>query len=95
MEDEVFADFVGGVALTGSVVRMDLASLSMTEKDDRDQPKAVVRQRVIMPVEGFVRSFAVMARVMEQLEKQGLVKRTSESDPQTAPLVAPQSVNFK
>ena len=94
MEDERYADFVGGVTLTGAVVRLDLVSLSTTEKDDKDQPRVVLRQRVIMPVEGFIRSFAVMARVMEQLEKQGVIKRGT--GPNAAPVSPgpPQSVNF-
>jgi len=95
MNEECFADFVSGVSLNGSIVRLDLASLSTTEKDEKDQPKAVFRQRVIMPVEGFVRSFAVMARAMEQLEKQGVIKRPTGTDLKTAEPSAPQSINFK
>jgi hypothetical protein len=94
VEDERYADFVGGVTLTGTVVRLDLVSLSTTEKDDKDQPRTVIRERVVMPVEGFVRSFAVMARVMEQLEKQGVIKRSAGSNLPSVPPGPPQSVNF-
>ena len=97
MEDERFADSIGEIGLTGPVVRMDLVSLSVTEKDDKKQPKPVFRQRIIMPLEGFVRSFALMAQVMQQLEKQGVIKRGGAQDeakvvPEAGP---PKSANFK
>ena len=94
MEEERYADFVGGVTLTGTVVRLDLYSLSTTEKDDKEQPRAELRQRVVMPVEGFIRSFGVMARVMEQLEKQGVIKRGAGPNAPPLPPGPPQSVNF-
>jgi hypothetical protein len=97
MEDERYADAIGEIGLTGPVVRMDLVSLSATEKDEKNQPKPVFRQRVVMPLEGFVRSFALMAQVMQQLEKQGVIKRPGGSGeakvvPEAGP---PKSANFK
>ena len=93
MEEERFADAIGEIGITGPVVRMDLVSLSATEKDDKNQPKPVFRQRIVMPVEGFVRSFALMAQVMQQLEKQGVLKR--QEPPAGAEASAPKSKNFK
>lgn len=95
MSDERYADAVGEIALTGPVVRMDLVSLSPTEKDDKGQPKAVFRQRVVMPVDGFVQSFALMARVMQQLEKQGVIKRAVAEGKEAPPPAPPKSSNFK
>ena len=75
MPDELFADRIGEISVTGSVVRVDLISLSATERDANKQHKPVFRQRVVMPVEGFVQSYALMAQVMQDLEKKGLIRR--------------------
>lgn len=77
MIEERYADTFGEVFLTGPVVRFDLVSFSPSERDGNNQPKAVVRERIVMPVDGFVRAFGVMGQVMQQLEKQGVVKRAA------------------
>ena len=97
MSEERYADAIGEVALVGSTVRLDLMSLSQTEKDENGKPKLVFRQRVVMPVDGFLHSFGLMVRVMQQLEKQGVIKRQSADGtavPTPAP-VPPTSTNFK
>ena len=94
MQDEIFADAVGAAAITGPVVRLDLVSMSPTEKDEKGQPKAAFRQRIVMPVDGFVRSFALMAQLMQQLEKQGVIKRQAAGEP-AAETASPKSKNFK
>ena len=100
MSEEVFADNIGGIAITGSVVRIDFVSLSPPPQDDaRKQPKPVLRQRVVMPVEGFIQSFGVMARVMQQLEQKGLIRRADPGGKEAAvaetPAARPSSPNFK
>jgi len=94
MDTELFADAVGAAAITGPVVRLDLVSMSPTEKDEKGQPKAAFRQRIVMPVDGFVRSFALMAQLMQQLEKQGVIKRQAAGEP-AAETASPKSKNFK
>lgn len=95
MNDERFADAIGEIYLTGPLVRMDLVALSTAERDDKNQPKREFRQRIVMPLEGFVRSFALMAQVMQQLEKQGVIKRVA-GEPEVAPgATPPKSANFK
>ncbi len=73
MPEELYADRIAEIAVTGTVVRLDLMSLSATERDANKQPKPVFRQRVVMPVEGFVQSYALMAQVMQDFEKKGLI----------------------
>ena len=104
MSDERYADAIGEISLVGTTVRLDLVSLSHTEKDDKGQPKPVVRERIVMPVDGFLQSFGLMARVMQQLEQQGLIKRqpadgksgAATGAQAAAPaVVPPKSTNFK
>lgn len=95
MNEEIFADTIGELVVTGSVIRMDLFSLSATERDENKKPKPVFRQRVVMPVEGFVQSFALMAQVMQQLEKTGVIKKGPAQGGKPTADVKPSSPNFK
>lgn len=101
MSSELFADRIGEISLTGPLARLDLVSLSVTEKDDEGKPKNEFRQRVVMPIDGFLQSYALMTQVMQQLEKMGVVARAPAA-PGAAPAVdaarptaAVQSPNFK
>lgn len=85
MAEELFADSIGNITVTGSVVRMDLVSASATERDTEGRPKMVFRQRVIMPVDAFGRSFGSMQRIMQQLIKAGVFK-VQPTDAQGAPV---------
>ncbi len=75
MREDVFADGIGEIVVTGTTVRIDLVSLSPTERDADNKPKNVFRQRIIMPVESFMNAFDLMDRVAKQLVQAGTVKR--------------------
>jgi hypothetical protein len=79
MTKEIYSDGIGEVAVTGPVVRLDLLTLSPEERDDKGQPKLVLRKRVVMPVDGFLRSYAVLTQVMKELEKKGLIRKLDEA----------------
>ena len=72
---EIYADGVGEITVTGSVVRIDLVSLSVAQKDENGRPKPVVRKRIVMPVDGFLRTYAVIGNVLQKMEQAGLVRR--------------------
>jgi len=95
--NELFADSVVEISLTGPLIRIDLASLSATEKGADGKPKNEFRQRVVMPVDGFVHAFSLMAQAMQQLEKQGLITRApapAQPAAPAAPAGAAKSPNF-
>ena len=98
MRDEVYSEGIGEVAITGPVVRLDLLTLSLEERDEKGQPKLVLCQRVVMPVEGLIRSFAVLNEAMRELEKRGVVRKhaTPEVPPQQSggAKPPPSSPNF-
>lgn len=77
--DEIFADAVSGIGLVAGMVRIDFVSLSATEKDSDGKPAMVFRQRVVMPPEGFLRTFGAMQNLLNQLEKAGVVTRKAGS----------------
>lgn len=75
MNDELYADRVGEISITGAIVRIDLVSLSPSQKDAAGQAIPVLRQRVIMSVEGFANSFDVLQKAMQGLIDAGAVRR--------------------
>jgi hypothetical protein len=72
---DVYADGIGEITLTGGMVRIDLVSLSAKEKDAEGRPKLEFRKRVVLPPEGFLRSFSAMEDLVKQLVDAGLIKR--------------------
>ncbi|MCC7428812.1 MAG: hypothetical protein IT557_18110 [Alphaproteobacteria bacterium] len=75
MSDEIFVDTVGEVVVTGGVVRIDLMAVDPSKRDAKNRPQHVLRQRIVMPADGFARLAIAMSGTLGQLEKMGLVKR--------------------
>lgn len=75
MSQDLYADGIGEITVTGTIVRVDLVSLSATEKDDKNMPKAVFRQRLIMPVDAFANAVDLMQKALAGLVEAGAVKR--------------------
>ncbi len=71
---EIFADGIGEIVLSGGMVRMDLVALTGSQRDKDEKPKLEFRQRVVMPPDGFLRSFSAMEDLVRQLVDAGLVK---------------------
>jgi hypothetical protein len=76
MSDEIFSDGIGEILITGSVVRIDLVSLSVSEKDQDGRPRAVFRQRIVMPLEGFIHSLGILEKATHKLVDDGRIKRS-------------------
>jgi hypothetical protein len=86
MTSEVFADGFGEITIIGTTVRIDLVSLSPSERDAAGNQQPVFRQRVVIPVEGFMNAFDLMERVAGELVRSGAVQRRQEEG---APSVQP------
>jgi hypothetical protein len=94
---EIFADGVGEIVLSGGMVRLDLVVLTGSQRESGDKPRMEVRQRVVMPPDGFLRSFSAMEDLVRQLVEAGLVKPREGSNlagPATKPENRPNSPNF-
>lgn len=76
MHAETYADGIGEITVTGHIVRIDLVSLSPTERDANNKPKAVLRQRIIMPIDAFANSTELMKSALNGLVEAGAVKLT-------------------
>lgn len=75
MNREIFADAISAVHITGNLVRIDLMSLQPHLKSKDGQPVYDISQRIIMPLEGFAKSFSIQERVIQQLIENGVLKR--------------------
>lgn len=78
---EIFADGIGEIVLSGGMVRMDLVVLAGSQRDSADKPRMEVRRRIIMPPDGFLRSFSAMEDLVRQLVEAGLVKPREGANP--------------
>ncbi len=95
MNQEIFADAVGEITVGGSVVRIDFVSLSAVEKDASGNPKPVIRQRVIMPLDGFANAADLMIKALKGLEEAGAIRRNAVPPPAGPdPLRPNRSPNF-
>jgi hypothetical protein len=97
MQTELFADGIGEITVTGSIVRINLMSLSATEKDANGNPTADLRQRVIMSIDGFANAVDLMQKALAGLVEAGAVRRVGDAQPTTtkapATAAAPQAPN--
>jgi len=75
MHVEVYTDGVDEITVGGSIVRVDLVSLSPTERDANNVPKKVFRQRLIFSIEAFANSVEVMQNALKGLVDAGVVQR--------------------
>jgi hypothetical protein len=75
MHSELYTDGVGEITVSGTIVRVDLFSLSPTERDVNDFPKKVFRQRLIFSAEAFANSVEVMQNAVQGLVDAGLIDR--------------------
>lgn len=77
---DIYADAFENILVHGGTVRIDLASYSSTEKTSDDRPKVEVTGRLVMPIEGFVRAFGGISKVMSQMAEAGVIERVESGD---------------
>lgn len=79
MHDEIYSDGIGEITVSGSVVRIDIVSLSPSERDAANNPRPVFRQRIVMPLDAFANSAELMQKVLQGLVDAGAVTRNGQS----------------
>jgi hypothetical protein len=78
MNQELFADAISAIHVTGNLVRIDLMTLQPHLKSDNGQPVVNISQRLILPLEGFIQSLAVQDNIVKQLVAAGIIKKGQE-----------------
>ncbi|WP_238313585.1 hypothetical protein [Methylobacterium crusticola] len=92
MINEIYSDGVSEITVTGSIIRIDLMSLSPSERDHANNPKPVVRQRIIMPADAFANAADLMQKVVQGLIESGAIRpgETAPGAHDPVPLGAPR-----
>jgi hypothetical protein len=80
MNQEIFADAVSAVHVTGNLVRIDLMTSQPQLKNDNGQPVFDISRRIIMPLEGFVQSLTVQEDIVNKLVAAGVLKRNPKPE---------------
>ena len=75
MHAELYTDGIEEITVSGTIVRIDLVSLSPTERDANNVPKRVFSQRLIFSVESFANSVDVMQKALQGLVDAGVIRR--------------------
>lgn len=91
MHSELYTDGVDEITVGGAVVRVDLVSLSPTERDANNAPRKVFCQRLIFSVEAFANSVEVMQNALQGLVDAGVVKRNQPRASVEAPHASPST----
>ena len=73
MTEELYSDGFANIVVTGTIVRIDLMALA--GQDAEGKPRFEVRKRLIMPLDGFLRSYAMSDDIVNKLQKAGIVNR--------------------
>jgi hypothetical protein len=96
MDKELFIDGFGNIMVTGTMVRIDLVSLVEPAAEGK-QPRFEHRERLVMPLDGFLRSFGMAESVVQKMVDAGVVAKRKPGDEGTKAQVvetAPVSPNF-
>ena len=80
MNQEIFADGISAVHVTGNLVRIDLMTVQPQLQSDNGQPVVEVNKRIIMPLEGFIQSLATQENIIKQLIEAGVLKDNNKKE---------------
>ena len=75
MQQEVFADGISSIHITGNLVRIDLMTIQPHLKSDNGQPVVEISKRIIMSLEGFVQSLPLQENIVKQLIEAGVLTK--------------------
>ena len=79
MAEDLLTDGFSGISVTGSVVRIDLVTLK--GKDGDGKPVYERTRRLIMPMDGFLRSFGLTEELVARLMEAGVVQKKKPDEP--------------
>ncbi len=82
MSEEIYTDGIGEITVTGSVVRVDLMTMAVNDKDEEGRLKPTFKQRIIFPIEGFAHAAEAMLQMRQQLLDRGILTRKDDTTPQ-------------
>lgn len=69
----LFADRILNIAVTGSLVRLQLGTL-LPPKAEGEKPQLTSSQTLVMPLDGFLQSFGMLEAVVKKLIADGVLR---------------------
>lgn len=84
MNQEIFADAISAIHVTGQLVRIDLMTMQPQLKSDNGQHVVDISKRIIMPLEGFIQSLSVQDNLVKQLVAAGVLKNKTDLENEAA-----------
>lgn len=93
MNEQIFADGIGQIVISGTTVRLDFVVASPTETNPNGEPKIVHARRVVMPVEAFLRSLPLVQDCIKQLASSGALGPEGRRFAESGMVVAPPDGN--
>ena len=82
MEEQIFCDGIGRIAIIGGVVRLDLFTFSPSETDANGNPRPVLSHRIVMGTDAFLRS---SEKVVEAVQAIGRGRAQTQQPQQPRP----------
>lgn len=67
MNADIFTDGAVNIAIVNGMIRMDYATLSVTEKDHVGNPAMLVNHRLVMTPQGFLKTLGNMEAMVQKL----------------------------
>lgn len=83
MAKEFFTDGFANIAVTGTIVRIDLMSMVGVNQDGK--PRMEVKSRMVMPLDAFLRSYSMADDIVNKLMKAGVVNK--RTPPEAGPTI--------
>jgi hypothetical protein len=78
MAEELYSDGFANIVVTGTIVRIDL--MALVGQDAEGKPKFEARRRLVMPLDGFLRSYGMADDVVNKLQKAGVINRRTPQE---------------
>jgi hypothetical protein len=69
---DCFVDAMGNITVTGNLIRIDFIRMAGIDPEAK-QAKFELSHRLVMPLEGFLRSLDMQEKVRQQLVKDGVL----------------------
>lgn len=81
----LYADQILNLAVTGPLVRIEFAAIPMPDARQAGAPELVPSQVVVIPIDGFIRSFGIFEQAMKKLIESGVVKVQDDKQGTSSP----------
>lgn len=78
MNADIYTDGAINIAVVNGMIRINFGVLSVTNKDEADNPAFETTHRLVMTPQGFIKTFGNMEAVLNKLVEAGIIVDSSE-----------------